>query len=760
MKVLSFFLPVLLLSYLSFTGVQAQKLPVPSYYLVAKKYDIARSNSAVFDKRFGLSQDNKVSVLHIDSCTLEARLVASPTGGEKQSLKVRVLSGQLSKASIGLQVELEDYSAKDYVMLPGSVYDGNRSDWRRIAYSPKLLDPRDIGPNKPTIVGDIPKLNDKAGYSRIQDRSGATSTPSVGVFSARNQSSFWLQFGQGTARYGDFGVDVEENSERNRLTINVVSPVVREHYKYRITDSRWPTTDVPADFRAGDSLVIPFKIETRQCQSIPEFAKHYYKLGYDLGAKAERKNVLPFSAAFAVQEKKYNSLNWVDSAGYYSVGTRENFLQDWQIGWTGGMIATAPLLMAGTAETKAHVIRNFDWLFANGISPSGFFWDSGEKGKFWYGGDIRKPHTKNWHLVRKSGDGLFYVLKQFEEMRRQKLVVKPEWKAGTKRVADAFVRLWRKNHQLGQFVDSQTGEIIVGGSASGAIVPAALVGAYKEYGDTTYLNTAFAIADYLYSSQLQKGNMTGGPGDALQAADSESAYALVESLVALATIAADPKYIARAEEAAYFFSTWIVGYDYSFPRSSLFGQIGIQSAGAVIANAQNKHGAPGICTFSGKALLELSAMTGNNDFAEMLVSITHGLPQYLGSPQNPIPKVKDGWMCERVSMTDWLEGIGEISYQSTWAEICLMLAHTELPSVYLDQKAGKIFCLDHLVATWIGSGYQKLKLINNTKTDAVYTLWQKAKGKQASTKANSVAQGMAQYTILLKAGESKTVALK
>jgi len=74
--------------------------------------------------------------------------------------------------------------------------------------------------------------------------------------------------------------------------------------------------------------------------------------------------------------------------------------------------------------------------------------------------------------------------------------VKPSWKEGNKKVCDALVRLWKKNHQLGQFVDSRTGEIIVGGSSSGAIVPAALGIASTYYGDQEYLKVAEEIADY------------------------------------------------------------------------------------------------------------------------------------------------------------------------------------------------------------------------------------------------------------------------
>ena len=242
--------------------------------------------------------------------------------------------------------------------------------------------------------------------------------------------------------------------------------------------------------------------------------------------------MLPFSACFSAQEEKFNRENFVSEHGYYSVGPRQNFLQDWQIGWTGGMISIYPLLFAGDEKTRGNVIRNFDWLFPNGISPSGFFWDSGAKGTEWFGGDIRKPHTGNWHLIRKSSDAVFFIIKQFMLMEKIGIDVKPTWKEGARGVCDSFVRLWRAHSQFGQFVDSITGEIRVGGSTSAAIAPAALILAADYFCNAGYLEVAEQSAEHFYQKFTRKGLSCGGPGDALQNPDSESWAALIESYMA------------------------------------------------------------------------------------------------------------------------------------------------------------------------------------------------------------------------------------
>ncbi|NJO68201.1 MAG: hypothetical protein HC830_02070 [Bacteroidetes bacterium] len=106
--------------------------------------------------------------------------------------------------------------------------------------------------------------------------------------------------------------------------------------------------------------------------------------------------------------------------------------------------------------------------------------------------------------MRKSGDGLYYILKQLMLMKKANIPVKPEWEKGTLTVANSFVKLWKKWGQYGNFIDSKTGDIVVGGSTSGAILPAALVLACEYYGDATFLEIAQASAEYFYNNFVKK----------------------------------------------------------------------------------------------------------------------------------------------------------------------------------------------------------------------------------------------------------------
>ena len=657
------------------------------------------------------------------SITTEKKVVSVDGNTLEYTVTFKLTKGYEKSTDVLVELDFENWSKDNYVLLPAAAYNGNRFESRRIPYSPKLNDARDIGKDKPIIISDVPRLNIGDGLSQIQERSGAMALPCIGFQSVADKKGFFLNTVQRN-EFGDFGMNIEESADRQQALISLCSPLVRERSKYLICDNQAPSNDLPADFKKGDEVKFRFRVYNFEASKIQSVFDKYLLIRKDLCPATEIIPQLPFSTCYDLLEKKFNAENFVPEWGYYSVGMRSMFLQDWQIGWTGGMISTYPLLFSDNEQTRKNVISNFDWLFPNGISPSGFFWDSGEKGNKWYGGDIRKPQAKNWHLIRKSADALYYIIKQFDLMKYQDITIKPVWENGTRGVADAFVKLWQNNNQFGQFVDSQTGAIAVGGSSGAGLAPAALLMASAYYKEKKYEVVALESAQALYDNFVQKGISCGGPGDALQNPDSESLYGLLESFAVLYEMTGDKKWLTYACETAAQFSTWVMSYDYVFPKECLFGQLNMKTTGAVFANTQNKHGSPGICTHSGLALLRIYRATGNPVYLELLKDIARSIPQYMSRPDRPIKGMHDGWMNERVSTTDWFEGIGEIFPGSTWAETDLMLTIKELPGVYVDLEKQTVTIFDQVQAELISgkANSARLKISNPTKSVAYITL--------------------------------------
>lgn len=615
--------------------------------------------------------------------------------------------GHIDNTAVSVQMSFKDWSVNNYVLMPAAVYNGNRVESRKVSYPPFINDPRDTGVTKPQLISDVPRLNIHDGPSRIQQRTGDMSTPAIGFYAPSTKKSFWMLTPQAT-RLGDSGIDIEETADRDEAKISYTAPVVREKYRYSIADTHTKSTDMGATFNAGDSVILSFRIYNDDCNNIQGLFDQFTRIRNDVIPHSSAEPAIrSFSNTFAIQQEKYNRYNFEPKFGYYSVGLRENASQDWQIGWTGGMISTYPLLYDGNDTSVQNVIRNFDWLFPNGIATSGYFWDTGEKGNKWMGIFPDKPIGKDLHLVRKTGDGLYYCLKQFSLMEKKGITVKQPWADGCKRVADALVKTWNTYHQFGQFVNNETGQIVIGGSVSGGILPGALVLASRYYNDATYLNVAkVAAADY-YENYVKKGTIYGGPGEAMQNFDSESTAGLLESYTILYEETQDEKWLQAAADVARQLSTWVTSYNYPFPTDSDLGLINAHTTGTVWANTQNKHAAPGICTHSGVSLLKLYRATGDRFYLELLKDIAHAIPQYLSTTETPIRKLKNGWINERVSLTDWLEGIGQVFEGSTWSEVSMMLTSIEIPGLYISLDDNYITTIDHIDA----------KILKHTKND-------------------------------------------
>jgi hypothetical protein len=700
-----------------------------SFYI--SQYDYNYHHSVLNTQQYVISQSN-ASVSYRESrwsLNLERILYDDVKGVWKVILAAEVLAGTVDNTVIGLEFKLRNWEAKDYLLMPAAAYNGNRFESRRISYSPKLLDPKDIGPDKGIIISDIPRLNIKDGPSKISLRSGDLAAPFIGIHHAGINKGFLLQLNPQNA-WGDHGIVFQENRSRNEALLKITTPVLREGYRYMIADNQFDSKDKPLNFKEGDKVFFEFHVSFFDAAHIQEIFNKIFDLRYPEFLNHTLPAVHPFSSVFEVQEKKFNEQNFVPEFGYYSVGMRETYTQDWAIGWTGGMISTYPLYFAGSEATKRNVIRNFNWLFPNGIAPSGFFWETGEKGTKWYGGDQRKFHTKEWHIIRRSADALYFILKQFFHFKAAKVQVEAEWEKGIRTVANAFVRLWDTQGQMGQFVNSITGKIEVGGSTSAAIAPAALMYAYQYFGDENYRRVALKSADYFYENYIQKGITCGGPGDALQNPDSESSYSMLESFVVLYELTKDTKWLHRSKEMAHQFATWVMPYNYKFPQNSLFGKMDFKTVGTVWANTQNKHSAPGICTHSGSALLRLYQYTGDVRYARLLQEIARAIPQYISHPDKPIGEMKIGWISERVNTTDWLEGIGEMAYMSTWAETAMMLTKLELPGLYIDVEKDLAIAFDNIECSVKRSNAKTLVLELHNPTNQQASLSYYIEGNQ------------------------------
>ncbi len=639
-------------------------------------------------------------------CAWTMTSVSDQADGVEVKLCFRLKSGHAVSAGVAAIFDFQQWATANYVLLPGAVYRGNRFRCLpRVKYPPLFRDPADWQPDLPTTITDIPHLEQGSGRSRIEQTTGDPSTPAMGFFSPACSHGFWL-FTEQQTRFGNSGLTVGETDERDQASFMVTAPCVREFRT--VMCSQIPSQDQAVDWQAGDSVTLRLRLHVFPVATVQGFFDRFCQLRKTLAPAAEQQHQLPFSAAWNLLEAKYNLENWDDEHGFFCSGTRTDLdgnpvtsmNNQWQLGWCGGGMVTQALIADGTAQSRERAQRNLDTMLVKTVAPSGFLYGMGD-GKNWFGDGFYDVHPGHMHMVRKSADALYFLGKQFKLLAQQDSAWKPSdvWLSGYRGLAEAFVRLWNRYGQFGQFVNVETGDLMVGATTSGGIVPAGLALAAEILGWPRALDVAEAAAGLYYDRDVCSGVTNAGPGEILQAPDSESAFALLESFVVLYEATAKAKWLRAAGQLARQCASWVVSYDYRFPVDSLFGKLDMRSNGAVYANAQNKHAAPGICTLSGDSLLKLFRATGEHFYLELLTDIAHHLPQYVSRVDRPIGRLRSGWINERVNLSDWevpYIPVGGIFEGSCWPEVSLMLTWIEVPGLYVQPDCGLVQVLDHV----------------------------------------------------------------
>jgi hypothetical protein len=653
--------------------------------------------------------------------TVESETTTRATDAEGAAFAVRLTARPTNRSvdqvSLILKLQLDGWRRQNYVMFPGAVYAGNRFEVADSWVADHLLQTRRSIGDVP-MISPVPRLCRGTGVSCVQLLAGDMSTPAMLIHDG--QHVLILLTDQGTSA-GDYGFRLSESEDRKSATLELSSPGVRQGVRY----DNLPSPDRGAKLTMGEALHLHAHVYVFPASTIDAAIEAFFACRSDL-AKAVRREDVPFSKVRSIQLDKYNRQNWVEAEGYYSVGMREVPSQDWQTSWVGGLNTAYGLLRIGDETTRSRAKQTISFACKRAPLPSGF---------------LRTTYSRGvWHdrqtLLRYQGDALCFICKSIDLLRSVGEPIPGEWLGAAHGIANAFCRLWDQHGQFGHYV-SHAGELLVPDTASASLAPGALAIAARVLNDRRYRDIAIEAGVHFDEQYLRHGLTNGGPGDALQCPDSESAFALLESYIALMEETADRAWIDRAARAAQLCATWCVNYDFRFPPASTFAKLDMRTAGTVYANVQNKHSAPGICTLSGLSLLKLFRVTSDVRYLDLVSQIAHAIPQYMSRLDRPITDrrpnqrwavMEPGWINERVNMSDWeCRGnpdhdiqVGEIFGGSTWSEAAMILTCAELPGVYLQPDTRILRSLDHVEASLDGN---TLRFANPTSFDAEVAVW-------------------------------------
>jgi hypothetical protein len=670
--------------------------------------------------------------------TLQA-VAGDGRGGAADVLASVRAKGSLD-VSCTLNVAFAAWSRDVYVTFPGACYAGNRFEARYIAGHPPLLSERaDIGPHVPPIIADIPRLNVREGGSSLELAAADLAAPAAAFFLPAGRLGLVVLVDPTTA-LGHTGFHLAEPAGAARATLEIATPfdyAAREAGQLRAAEWARPRrAGVRTPLPAGQQLTFRVRLHAFECTSVGALFERLFAVRKELTGPTALAHELPFSAAFAAHEERVNR-RWLEKSGFYALGSGQTPYSTWQTGWCGGLAGTLPLVSMGGATSRARALATTAFLLDGGQAPSGLFHGLSD-GKAWLDdgfavapahtapGQAAPPHARRWHLLRRSADTLTYLVRQLAYLERRSTTdlaarTDPRWSEAARRCADAFAQIWEKHRQLGQFVDIETAEVVVGGSTSAALAPAGLARAAALLGEPRYLEVAKAAADHYYDRYVRVGLTCGGPGDALQTPDGESAAALLESFVTLFEATRERVWIDRARDAAHLTASWVISHDVTPADGGCAAAGDVRTAGAVMCDAQARRAAPGYVLLSGAALFRLYRATGDVSYLELLRDTVRNLSQYLGMTEPGRAATTSGGAgadCPRAMSVDW-SGSTTLPASGMF-DIIGLLAYSEVPGVYVRTDTSFVFAFDHVTARVREHGPEHLvvSISNPTLTDA------------------------------------------
>ena len=646
------------------------------------------------------------------SCAVRVEPVTKEIDALDLTVTFQLREGTARSAGVAVAFDFADWSTNNYVLIPASIYNGNRNRIERRPYAAGLNREDLYRKDLPLTTGELPQLSPEASQpSKIEVSVCNATTPAMGFYNRVTERAFLVLGEQGT-RLGDNGLMIEESPDRSRATFVVSAPCVRERKPEFVGFSE--SADRGADWKAGDEVRVRLRIYSLVTPNIPGLLDRFMTVRKDVTGANEPRNLIPFSEIVRLMTRRID--------GRFHDGAQFKFYcpenAAWiSFGWVGGLMNTFPMLVLGDEARLARVTQTFDFAIPRAQGQAGYFYGALNADGQCFGreGYDERPEIV---LTRKNGDVLFWMIKQFLVLRAQgrEAAIKPEWERAMRRLAQAFADTWDQCGQWGNFLNNQSGAVAVYNTTGGASAIGGLTLAADYFREPSFLSKAKAAAELYYQRDVVAlGLTTGGCADILHNADSESASGFMTSLVTLYEATGETRWLEMGQALANLTATWTVSYDYQLPADTELAKLGARLAGVVWASTQNKHGAPGSCTSSCDALFKIYRATGDRRYSSLLRDIVHAHAEGIKP---------SGEITERLTYCD-ADSRGSRGDGSTgWCELNGILMAMELPGVYARTDADDLVVFDHVQARVLrrDPDHVTLEIHNPTRFDAQVTV--------------------------------------
>ena len=660
-------------------------------------------------------------------------------------LTFRHTGAGISSAGVAVAFDFNSWDPDNYVLIPASVYNGNRNRIVNRAYATGLDMDDHYRKDLPMTTVELQQLSPDAGaLSRLEINTSYATTPAMCFFDKARKRGFILLTEQGMEKDGkiiDHGLAIEESADRRKATFVVSAPGVPEKKPEFIGFSASPYRGV--DWNPDDELTLRFRLYVFEAANIPALFEKFMTVRKSVTGENTPRNLIPFSQGFNMMAEQIDNRFFKSEVAEYYPSENATWIS---FGWVGGLMNTFPMLVIDDAFHRDRVASTFDFAIPRAQAPTGYFYCAlAEDGQV-FGKDSGKDKPEVV-LTRINADVLFWMIKQFMLLKAQGHPVNPVWEESIHRLADAFVATWKTHQQWGNYINIHTGEIAVYHTTSGVMAIGGLALASVYWNNPVYLEVAKEAADYYYKEYFVKlGMTTGGCGDIFQNADSETATAFMTSLMALYEITGKKEWLDKSKQLANLCATWIVSFDYRLPAQTPLAKLGAKLTGAVWASTQNKHGAPGLCCSSGDPLFKIYRATGDERYARLMYDVAHAHTEGL----QPTGKITERLTyCDADSKGSRGEG-----GSTGWTELNGTLMAVELPGIYIRTDIDRMFVFDHVEAKALKRDKTgiTLEIKNPTPFDTSVTIF--AEGKNQAAKPYGYTAFLHWPKVDVKAGES------
>jgi len=442
--------------------------------------DNTLQNRAKFNITGGIgnvSLDNNVW-----QCSVNYKEVEDNNNSTDVDVVIRPSTETNIEAVMGVEFDFTNWSEKNYVMVPASVYNGNRFKTVNMYWPTIVVDEADRYHDIDPIIPEyLPHLNINEGPSKLNIKLNDASTPAVAFFSPEQKKSFLLI----VKPTRNFDIAVEESADRKKASF---------------TFSSTNKPDVISN-KENEFFSISFRIFMFPSEYPIDLLTNFFRVRKSFTDRNEFVKTIPFGKIYDLQETLHNTERWDDSMKYYRQGglnELDQFYSGVQLGWIGGLIEEQPLLAAGSELSCRRSVQSIETILNNMQGESGLMYGIFKDGVL-YSDDLRnRPKEPLLGMARKNGDALNFLLQNLMMLKNSEKYkpITEKFEPKAQKLADGLVNLWKEYNQFGQFFDVKTGKLVVYGSTSGASIIGALALASEYFEEKEYLDVAEAAAAY------------------------------------------------------------------------------------------------------------------------------------------------------------------------------------------------------------------------------------------------------------------------